>query len=64
MFECPVPEPVSDRIQMAHGGGGLLGGNVLGPLRQVQLAKAHGDGTGGHQNDLVSGILQVAHDLA
>lgn len=24
MFECPVPEPVSDRIQMAHGGGGRL----------------------------------------
>ena len=52
------------QLALAHGGGGLLGGNVLGPLRQVQLAEAHGDGTGGHQNDLMPGILQVAHDLA
>ena len=52
------------QLALAHGGGGLLGGNVLGPLRQVQLAEAHGNGAGGHQNDLMPGIFQVAHDLA
>ena len=52
------------QLALAHGGGGLLGGNVLGPLRQVQLAEAHSNGSGGHQNDLMSCILQVAHNLA
>ena len=29
MFECPVPESVSDRIQMAHGGGGRLMNDLI-----------------------------------
>ena len=47
MFECPVPEPVSDRIQMAHGGGGRLMNDLI---RSVFL-NAFGTPSGGVQND-------------
>lgn len=47
MFECPVPEPVSDRIQMAHGGGGRLMNDLI---RSVFL-EAFGSPPGGVQND-------------
>ena len=52
------------QLALAHGGGGLLGGHILGPPGQVQLAHAHADGAGGHQNDLMSRVFQVAEHLA
>ena len=53
MFECPVPEPVSDRIQMAHGGGGRLMNELI---RSVFLS-AFGSPSGGVQND--AAVLEV-----
>ena len=47
MFECPVPESVSDRIQMAHGGGGRLMNDLI---RSVFL-EAFGSPSGSVQND-------------
>ncbi len=47
MFECPVPEHVSDRIQMAHGGGGRLMNDLI---RSVFL-NAFGSPAGDVQND-------------
>lgn len=47
MFECPVPEPVSGRIQMAHGGGGRLMNDLI---RSVFLT-AFGSPAQGGQND-------------
>lgn len=52
------------QFALANGGSGLLGGNIPGTLRQVELAHAHGNGTGGDQNDLVPGVFQIAEDLA
>ena len=51
------------QLALAHGGGGLLTGHVGGLAGQVQLAHAHADGAGGHQDHLVSGVLQVGQDL-
>ena len=53
MFECPVPEPVSDRIQMAHGGGGRLMNELI---RSVFLS-AFGCPSGGVQND--AAVLEI-----
>lgn len=53
MFECPVPEPVSDRIQMAHGGGGRLMNELI---RSVFLS-AFGCSSGGVQND--AAVLEI-----
>lgn len=53
MFECPVPEPLSDRIQMAHGGGGRLMNDLI---RSVFL-EAFGSPSGGVQND--SAVLEM-----
>ena len=53
MFECPVPEPVSDRIQMAHGGGGRLMNELI---RSVFLS-AFGSPSEGVQND--AAVLEV-----
>lgn len=47
MFECPVPGPVSDRIQMAHGGGGRL----MNDLIHSVFLNAFGSPTGNVQND-------------
>ena len=52
------------QFALAHGGGGLLGGDVGGTLAQAQLAHAHADGAGGHQDHLMTRILDVADDLA
>ena len=53
MFECPVPEPVSDRIQMAHGGGGRL----MNELIRTVFLSAFGCPSGGVQND--AAVLEV-----
>ncbi len=53
MFECPVPDPVSDRIQMAHGGGGRLMNELI---RSVFLS-AFGCPSGGVQND--AAVLEI-----
>lgn len=53
MFECPVPEPVSDLIQMAHGGGGRLMNDLI---RSVFL-EAFGSPSGDAQHD--AAVLDV-----
>ena len=52
------------QLALADCGGGLLGRRVLRPLAQVELAKAHCNGTGGDEDDLVSHVLEVAQNLA
>ena len=44
---------------LAHGGGRLLHPQLLWPLRKPQFGGAHGDGTGGHQNDLMSHAAEI-----
>ena len=51
------------QFTLAHGGAGLLGGHIFGALGERELAHAHADGTGGDEDDLVPGILQVAEYL-
>ena len=51
------------QLALSHGGGRLLAGHVSGPAGQIQLAHPHADGAGGHQDDLVSCILQVGEHL-
>ena len=48
------------QLALADCGGSLLGRHVLRPLAQIQLAKAHRNGAGGNENDLVSHVFQVA----
>ena len=59
-------QPVVNVHQLAlpDGSSRLLGRSVRGARAEVQLADAHGDGAGGHQNDFVPGVLQVADDAA
>ena len=45
---------------LADSGGGLLRRHVFRPFAQVELAKAHGDGARGDEDDLVSHIFKVA----
>ena len=52
------------QLALAHSGQSLLGGDVGGLFCQVQLPHPHGDGSRGHQHQLMPRILQVAHDLA
>ena len=52
------------QLALSHGGGRLLGGHIGGTPRQIQLPHAHADGAGGHQNDLMPRVLQVAEHLA
>ena len=51
-------------LALAHGGGSLLGRDVLRAAGQAQLAHAHADGAGGHKDDLMPRIFQVAKDFA
>ena len=48
------------QLALAYRGGGLLGGDILGPLPQPQLAHAHSNGPGGHQDHLMPRVLDVA----
>ena len=48
------------QLALADSGGGLLRRHVFRPFAQVELAKAHGDGAGGDEDDLVSHIFKVA----
>ena len=48
------------QLALADSGGGLLRRHVLRSFAQVELAKAHGDGTRGDEDDLVSHIFKVA----
>ena len=52
------------QLALADSGAGLLAWHILWPLGQVELPKAHGNGTGGDKNDLMSGVLQIAQSLA
>ena len=51
------------QLTLSHSGTGLFGGGVLWAGRQRKLAYAHADGAGGHQNDLVAFVFQVAQNL-
>ena len=51
------------QLALAHGGGRLFGGHVAGAAWQIQLAHPHADGTGGHQDHLVSRVFQVGQHL-
>ena len=51
------------QFTLTHGSGSLLGGDVLGPFLQAQLAHAHADGTGGHQDHLMTGVFDVGDHL-
>ena len=44
---------------LAHGGGGLLHTQLLWAFRKSQLCGAHGNGAGGHQNDLVAHAAEI-----
>ena len=44
---------------LAHGGGCLLHPQFLWPLRETQTGGAHGNGAGGHQNDLMPRAAEV-----
>ena len=52
------------QLALAHGSSRLLGGNIPRPGSQTQLAHPHADGTGGHQNQLMARVADVAHGLA
>lgn len=52
------------QLTLANGGCGLLGGHIAGALLEAQLSNAHSNGAGGYQNNLISGIFQIADDLA
>ena len=52
------------QLALTHGGGRLLARHVTGTLGKIQLANAHADSARGNENDLVSGVTQVADDLA
>lgn len=51
-------------LTLSHGGGGLLGGGVLGPVGEGEFARPHADGPGGDQDDLMTGVFQVTEDPA
>ena len=44
---------------LAHGGGGLLHPQGPGPLVQAHPGRAHGDGPGGHQDDLMPPAAEI-----
>ena len=50
------------QLALPHCGGGLLAPQLTGPLGQTQLHRAHADGAGGDQNDLMAHVLQVGED--
>jgi hypothetical protein len=52
------------QFTLTHSGGCLLGGDILRPLPQTQLADAHADGAGGYQNHFVACIFDIAHHFA
>ena len=52
------------QLALTYGGSCLLGGDIPRPGSQAQLAHPHADGTGGHQNQLMAGVSDVAHGLA
>ena len=52
------------QLALSHRRRCLLGGHIVGPLPEVQLTEAHGDGAGGHQNDLVTRVFQIAEHSA
>ena len=52
------------QLALPHSGGGLFGRDVFWLFPQSQLPHAHADGAGGNQDQLMSGIFDVAHDLA
>ena len=47
-----------------YGGSRLLTGHVRRTAREIQLPHAHADGAGGHQNDLMPRIFQIAQHPA
>ena len=51
-------------LALAHGGGSLLAGHILGPAFQRELAHAHTDGAGGDQSHLMACIFQITEHLA
>ena len=51
------------QLTLAHRCRSLLAGHVLGPSGKAQLAAAHANGTGGHQNHLMSRIFDIAEHL-
>ena len=51
------------QLALAHGGGRLLPRHVRRTLRKPQLPHPHGNGAGGDQHDLVSGVFQIAEHL-
>ena len=52
------------QLALAHCRRGLLGGDILRPVSQSQLAHAHANGAGGNQNQLVPGVADITHGLA
>ena len=51
------------QLTLAHSGARLFHRHLGGAGGEQQLAEPHCDGTGGDEDDLVPGVLQVAQDL-
>ena len=52
------------QFTLTHSGSGLLGGDIIRTLQKTQFTHTHTDRTGGHQDHLMAGVLDIADDLA